>query len=117
MRPLEQHPFDPYNRPIRAPSSDSVYARAQATAAENIKIPSGAKYVRLSMTHDHFLLFGTTTSAAAVAADTTDGTASELFSAAKGEHWRYCSTGDFTGISVICQSSAAPVITATFYTE
>jgi hypothetical protein len=117
MRSLEIHPFEAYGRPIRAPSTDSVYARAQATAAENIKIPSGAKYVRLSMTHDHFLLFGTTTAAAAVAGDTTDGTASEHFSAAKGEHWRYCSTGDFTGISVITQATAAPVITATFYTE
>lgn len=117
MNPLTQLPFDPYNRPIRSPSSDSVMARAAATAAEMIKVPSGAQYVRLSMTHDHFLLFGTTTGTAAVAADTTDGAASEHFSAAKGEHWRHCSTANITGISVITQSTAAAVITATFYTE
>lgn len=117
MKTMETLPFDAYSRPIRPPSSDSVYARAQATAAENIKVPTGLNvaYVRLSMTHDHFILFGTTASAASVAADTTDGTASEHFSAAKGEHWRYCTTDVATGISVITQSTAAPVITATFY--
>lgn len=118
MKTLETLPFDAYNKPIRAPSSDSVYARAQATAAEMIKVPTGldVRYVRLSMTHDHFVLFGSTTGAASVAADTTDGTATEHFSAAKGEHWRYCSTTEVTGISVITQSTAAPVITASFYT-
>lgn len=117
MNTMECCPFDPYNKPIRAASSDSVMARAQATAAEMIKIPAGAKYVRLSMTHDHFVLFGTTTGSASVPADTTDGTASEHLSAAKGDHFRYCSTGAYTGISVITQATAAPVITASFYTE
>ena len=116
LRSIAPSGFDPYHRAISPPSDDGVMARLGATAAEMIVIPSGAKYVRLVGRDDFYTLFASTTGVATVAADTTDGTASELFSNQKGEHWRYCSTGNYAGISVISPTTTN-AITASFYTE
>jgi hypothetical protein len=115
LRPLEVLPFKTNGQPIRGPSTDGVMARAAATAAEMIVVPTGAKYVRLASNSDFYARFGSTTGAASIPADTTDGTACELFPYVNGEHWRFIS--GVTGISVISPSTAASVITASFFTE
>jgi hypothetical protein len=114
LRSLEVLPFDPGSSPTRVPSSDGVMARAlSAAAAENIAVPTGARYVRLVATQDIFVTYGSTASVAAIPGDVTDGTASELLPYGR-EHWRFLGS-DVTGISVIASSS--PIATATFFKE
>jgi hypothetical protein len=115
LRPLEVLPFKTNGQPIRGPSTDGVMARAAATAAEMIVVPTGAKYVRLASNGDFYALFASTTGVATVATDTSNGSACEIFPYANGEHWRFIN--GVAGISVITPSTAASVITASFFTE
>lgn len=108
---LGPHPFI---SPRNFPAADCVLARLlAASTAESITVPgtlaTAAKYVRISATDDIFISFTTT---ATVPGDTVDGTASELLSKYKGEHWFFCA--GVTTISVI--SAGTPIVTASFYT-
>ena len=104
MKPLSLKNDANGNNSFALPFSDSIMSRSLGVAtAEAVTVPTGANYAVFSYTTDVYVLADGT---AAVPADVTDGTASEL-----NPTIRDCS--DVTSIS--CISPAACVITVAFY--
>lgn len=93
------------------PPADYVLARSlAANTAESITVPDGAKYVLFSADNDFYARYDG--SAAAVATDVTDGSASELNPTMR-RLVRTSSNTPIISISVI--SEYATKITAAFY--
>lgn len=92
---------------LREPS-DYINSKAlAANTAERETIPSGYNFVQVISNKDIYIKFGDSSVDAAVATDTTDGTASELNGGA------YLLTGEYTHFSVISESSGK--VTFSYY--
>lgn len=105
----------PFNEPGNNPSNQATYISARVLAqnvAEVITVPSGASYVRLAGNCNFFANIG---GAAAVPADTDDGTANEIYPVGgAGYEWRDCHGA--ASIGVITPDAAGGIVTASFYT-